>query len=435
MTQDSLGVAVVGVGMVGRAHAAGYRTAAGLFDINDRPDTRLVAIADAYEPFAVDAAKRFGYERSETSWQAIVDAPDIDVVSVAVANSMHREVVEAMLAAGKHVLCEKPLAPSVEDAKAMVAAAEAATTHAGIGFTFRRAPGINAIRQQVQEGAIGEVRHFNGHYWCDYGQNPNGPISWRYRGGPGSGALADIGSHMIDLGEYICGPMTSVSGAVFQTFTTERPVPTGVTVGHGGGEVGEEKEAVDNEDIATFTATFANGSVGTFSISRVAHGLPNGLGFEVFAEKGHGGLRPEPAGRVHLRRPRTGRHRERAAAGAARARSTPTSSAACRWTSRRSATGRTTSSPGRPVPSSTRWPGSTGCPPYRRCSTDSTTWRSSPPSPSPHSTAARPSPSPDHAHPPRHRPKDHAHEARRLHRRACMTCPSRRRWRSCATSA
>ena len=125
MTQNSIGVAVIGVGMVGRAHAAGYRTAAGLFDI-DRPETRLVAIADAYEPFAVDAAKRFGYERSETSWEAIVDAPDIDVVSVAVANSMHREVVEALLAAGKHVLCEKPLAPSVEDAKAMVAAAEAA---------------------------------------------------------------------------------------------------------------------------------------------------------------------------------------------------------------------------------------------------------------------------------------------------------------------
>ena len=287
MTQNSLGVAVIGVGMVGRAHAAGYRTAAGLFDINDRPDTRLVAIADAYEPFAVDAAKRFGYERSETSWEAIVDAPDIDVVSVAVANSMHREVVEALLAAGKHVLCEKPMAPSVEDAKAMVAAAEAATTHAGVGFTFRRAPGINAIREQVLAGAIGEVRHFNGHYWCDYAQNPNSPISWRYRGGPGSGALADIGSHMIDLGEYVCGPITSVSGAVFQTFTTERPVPArGDGRPRCGGEVSDEKEAVDNEDIATFTARFANGAVGTFSISRVSHGLPNGLGFEVCAERG-----------------------------------------------------------------------------------------------------------------------------------------------------
>jgi predicted dehydrogenase len=288
MTQDSLGVAVIGVGMVGRAHAAGYRNAGTLFD-TDRPETRLVALADAYEPFATDATSRFGFERSETSWEAIVEAPDIDVVSVAVANSMHREVVEALLAAGKHVLCEKPLAPSVEDAKAMVAAAEAADTHAGIGFTFRRAPGINAIRQQVLEGDIGQVRHFNGRYWCDYAQEPGRPISWRYKGGPGSGALADIGSHLIDLAEYLCGPMTSVGGAVFSTFTTQRPVPVGTVVGHGAGEVGDEMDSVDNEDVATFTASFASGAVGSFSVSRVAHGLANALAFEVITERGSAG--------------------------------------------------------------------------------------------------------------------------------------------------
>ncbi|MEJ1105765.1 Gfo/Idh/MocA family protein [Kribbella sp. CCNWLW201] len=283
MTQNSLGVAVIGAGMVGRAHAAGYRAASQLYDL-DLPEIRLVAVADAYEPFAVDGAKRFGYERSETSWQAIVDAPDIDVVSVAIANELHRPVVEALLAAGKHVLCEKPLAPSVDDAKAMVAAAEAADTISGVGFSFRRTPGINAIREQLE--AIGPVRHFNGHYWCDYAQNPGNPMSWRYKGGPGSGALADIGSHMVDLGEYLCGPIASVSGAVFQTFTAERPVPLGATVGHAAGAVGDTFEPVENEDIATFTATFANGAVGTFSISRISHGLPNGLGFEVFAADG-----------------------------------------------------------------------------------------------------------------------------------------------------
>jgi predicted dehydrogenase len=285
MTKDSLGVAVIGVGMVGRAHAAGYRAATQLYDL-DLPEIRLTAIADAYEPFAVDAAQRFGYERAETSWQAIVNAPDINVVSVAIANDMHRPVVEALLAAGKHVLCEKPLAPSVDEAKAMVAAAEAAETQSGVGFSFRRTPGINAIRSELGSGSIGAVRHFNGHYWCDYAQNPDNPISWRYKGGPGTGALADIGSHVIDLGEYLCGPIVSVSGAVFQTFTTERPVPLGATVGHAAGAVGEEKEPVENEDIASFIATFASGAVGTFSISRVHHGLPNGLGFEIFAERG-----------------------------------------------------------------------------------------------------------------------------------------------------
>jgi predicted dehydrogenase len=285
VTEKSLGVAVIGAGMVGRAHAAGYRVASQLYDL-DLPEIRLVAIADAYEPFAVDGAKRFGYERAETSWQAVVEAPDIDVVSVAIANELHRPVVEALLAAGKHVLCEKPLAPSVDDAKAMVAAAEGADTQSGVGFSFRRTPGVNAIREQLDSGAIGPVRHFNGHYWCDYAQNPGNPMSWRYKGGPGTGALADIGSHMIDLGEYLCGPIASVRGAVFQTFTKERPVPLGATVGHAAGAVGDTKEPVENEDIATFTATFASGAVGTFSISRVAHGLPNGLGFEIFAADG-----------------------------------------------------------------------------------------------------------------------------------------------------
>jgi predicted dehydrogenase len=285
VTEESIGVAVIGAGMVGRAHAAGYRTASQLYDL-DLPDVRLVAIADAYEPFAKDGADRFGYERAETSWEAVVDAPDIDVVSVAIANELHRPVVEALLAAGKHVLCEKPLAPSVEDAQAMVAAADAAESQAGVGFSFRRTPGINAIRQQLHDGAIGEGLHFNGHYWCNYAQNPQAPISWRYRGGPGTGALADIGSHMVDLGEYLYGPIASVSGAVFQTFITERPVPLGATVGHAAGAVGEETGPVENEDIATFTATFRSGAVGTFSISRISHGLPNGLGFEVFAERG-----------------------------------------------------------------------------------------------------------------------------------------------------
>ncbi len=172
----------------------------------------------------------------------------------------------------------------------MVAAAEAAHSQSGVGFSFRRTPGINAIREQIRNGAIGEVRHFNGHYWCDYAQHPNNPMSWRYKGGPGTGALADIGSHMIDLGEYLCGPIASVSGAVFQTFTTERPVPLGVTVGHAAAAVADTKEPVENEDIATFTATFAGGAVGTFSISRISHGLPNGLGFEIFAAGGAAGF-------------------------------------------------------------------------------------------------------------------------------------------------
>src|SRR3954471_14339839 len=170
----SIGVAVIGAGMVGRAHANTYRNASTVYSL-DRPATRLVAIADVHKPFAVDAAARYGFARAETDWRAVIDAPDVDAVSVAVANSLHREIVEAALAAGKHVLCEKPLAPSVPDAQAMVDAAAAAPGQVdAVGFTFRRSPAINAIKQQV-EARLGPVRNFVGDYWCDYGCDPQRP--------------------------------------------------------------------------------------------------------------------------------------------------------------------------------------------------------------------------------------------------------------------
>jgi predicted dehydrogenase len=285
VTSESIGVAVVGAGMAGRAHAAGYRSATTLYDAG-LPAVRLVAIADVNAAFAADTARRFGYQRAEPGWEAVAAAPDVDVVSVVVANPLHRRIVEGLLAAGKHVLCEKPMAPSVEDATAMVAAARASGRQAAIGFTFRRSPAIAAIRDQVQGGTIGRPLHFNGHYWCDYGCDPHAPMSWRYKGGPGSGALSDIGSHLLDLAEFLCGPVRSVRGAVLSTVVAERPLPLGTAVGHAAVEVGEEREPVENEDLVTLTATFASGATGTLSASRVAYGLANSLGFELFAESG-----------------------------------------------------------------------------------------------------------------------------------------------------
>ena len=290
MSESSIGVAVIGAGMAGRAHANGYRSAPAVFG-TDLPGVRLVAIADAHEPFAADTARRYGYERAETSWEAVAEAGDIDAVSVVVANTLHREIVEALLDAGKHVLCEKPLAPSVADGQAMVDRAAKSDRVAAVGFTFRRSPAINAIREQITGGSLGPAVHFSGHYWCDYGFDPDAPMSWRYKGGPGSGALADIGTHLVDIGEFLCGPVQSVHGAVLKTTTPDRPVPLGTAVGHAGGvPVSDQREAVENEDIATFTAAFASGATGTFSVSRVAYGLPNALGFEVFCAGGAAGF-------------------------------------------------------------------------------------------------------------------------------------------------
>jgi predicted dehydrogenase len=302
MSRDPIGVAVVGAGMAGRAHLAGYRAAATV-EGPALPPVRLVAVADANRDLADAAARRFGYERAEYGWEAVAAADDIDVVSVVIANHLHREVVEGLLAAGKHVLCEKPMAPGVEDAEAMVAAAVAARRagiESAIGFSYRRSPAIAAVRGLVEEGGLGRPVHFNGHYWCDYGADPAGPMSWRYRGPAGSGALADVGSHLVDLAEFVCGPITSVCGAVLSTQIGERALPLRAPIGHAAAELSNVYEPVENDDLAAFTATFASGAVGTLSASRVAPGHPNALGFELFTRNGGVAVDLERAGEFGL---------------------------------------------------------------------------------------------------------------------------------------
>ncbi len=282
---QGIGVAVIGAGMAGRAHAHGYRSAGTVFSTS-LPPIRLVSVADINADLAADTALRYGFERSDTSWQDIVKADDIDVVSVVVANSLHREIVEELAAAGKHVLCEKPLAPTTEDAQAMVEAVEAAGIVARVGYTFRRTPGIAAVKEQIDSGRLGRPLYINAQYWTNYGSDRNAPVTWRYRGLPGSGALADLGSHLTDTAEFLLGSVESISGAALTTVITERPVPVGNVIGHAKVEVGQDREPVTNDDWASFSARFSSGATGDLSVSRIAYGHPNTLKFEVFCEEG-----------------------------------------------------------------------------------------------------------------------------------------------------
>jgi predicted dehydrogenase len=282
---QDIGVAVIGAGMAGRAHAHGYRSAGTVF-APGLPPVRLVSVADINEDLARDTAGRYGFERADLSWEAIVKADDIDAVSVVVANHLHREIVAELAAAGKHILCEKPLAPTSTDAAAMIDAVDAAGVVARVGFTFRRTPGISAVRDQLRSGELGRPLYISAQYWTDYGSDPKAPMSWRYRGEPGSGALADLGSHLTDVTEFLFGPVEEVTGAALSTAITSRPVPLGAVVGHAHVEVGDEREPVENDDWASFSARFANGATGDLSVSRVAFGHPNTLKFEVFCERG-----------------------------------------------------------------------------------------------------------------------------------------------------
>ena len=283
----SLGVAVIGAGMAGKAHAAAYRAASTLYKPT-LPPIRLVSIADINVELGAEAAARYGFERHDSDWRAIVDDDGIDVVSVVVANFLHREIVEALLAAGKHVLCEKPLSDTIDDARAMAEAARAAAdrgTLARIGYSYLRAPGIAFIRSLIDDGRLGDVLHFSGRYWTDYGCRPDAPMSWRYQGPAGAGALGDVGSHLSYIAEYLCGDVQRVSGGRFHTSITERPKPLGAVVGHTRGNVSDELAPVENDDYATFNAQFER-CVGTLEVSRVAAGHPNDLSLEIFGSKG-----------------------------------------------------------------------------------------------------------------------------------------------------
>ncbi|WP_219416525.1 Gfo/Idh/MocA family protein [Pseudonocardia nigra] len=283
MSHD-IGVAVIGAGMAGRAHAHGYRSAGTVFSPG-LPPVRLVSVADINEDLARDTAQRYGFQRGDSSWEAVVKADDIDAVSVVVANDLHREIVTELAAAGKHVLCEKPLAPTSADARAMIDAVAAGIV-ARVGFTFRRAPGISAVREQLRSGRLGRPLYISAQYWTDYGCDPQAPMSWRYRGRPGSGALADLGSHLTDVAEFLLGPVDSVHGAALTTVVPDRPVPIGHVVGHAHVEVSDRREPVENDDWASFSVRFANGATGDLSVSRIAYGHPNTLEFEVFCEHG-----------------------------------------------------------------------------------------------------------------------------------------------------
>src|SRR3954463_11494556 len=236
---EQISVAVIGAGMAGRSHAAAYRMANSVSGPG-LPPIRLAVIADANLALAEDGARRYGYEKALPSWQAVAEDPSIDAVSIVVGNALHRPIAEALVKAGKHVLCEKPLAGSMEDARAMVELEKQGKAVTAVGYTSRRSPAIAAIRDHVRNGELGEMSLFNGRYWCDYACDPRSPLTWRFKGGLGSGALGDIGAHVIDAAEYICGRIVAVSGGALSIQIPKRPLPLGAVVGHGAAPVSEE---------------------------------------------------------------------------------------------------------------------------------------------------------------------------------------------------
>ncbi|MCL6731966.1 Gfo/Idh/MocA family protein [Streptomyces neyagawaensis] len=283
-----LRVGMVGYAFMGAAHSQGWRTAGRVFDL---PLSPVLAAVCGRDRDAVRAmADRHGWATTETDWRALVTRDDIDLVDICTPGDSHAEIALAALAAGKHVLCEKPLANTVEEAEAMTAAAEEAHARgqvAMVGFNYRRVPATALARRMVAEGRLGALRHVRVTYLQDWLVDPEFPLTWRLRKeSAGSGALGDLGAHIVDLAQYLAGePVIGVS-ALTETFVRERPLPAGASSGLASTGGSTARGAVTVDDAALFTGRFASGAIASFEATRFATGRKNALCIELNGERG-----------------------------------------------------------------------------------------------------------------------------------------------------
>jgi len=276
---SQIGVAVIGGGMIGGAHAFAYMAQHTILPTLDRP-VRLVKAVDSDLNAAETLARRFGFEGAGTDWKEILTDSRIGVVSIALPNFLHYEVAKALLQAGKHVLCEKPLATSPADAWDLVRVAERTGRVAATSFNYRRIPAVAEARRQVTANAFGNPIALNCYYHADYCSDPAHPFSWRYEKSlAGAGALADLGVHAIDMMRCLCGDIRRIRGASLVTAIDRRRLPATVVKGHAKPALLDEDRPVDTDDVAHALLEFENGCMGNLSVSRVAVGSRNQLGF------------------------------------------------------------------------------------------------------------------------------------------------------------
>ena len=273
----TIGVGMVGYAFMGAAHSHAWRTAPHVFDLPLRP--AMVALCGR-SPSAVEAAAvRYGWESAQTDWREVIKRDDVHLVDICTPGDQHAEIAIAALAAGKHVLCEKPLANTVAEASAMAEAARRASlrgVRAMVGFNYRRVPALALARELVLVGKIGNIRHVRATYLQDWLVDPAFPLTWRLRREQaGSGALGDLGSHIVDLTQFLTGDLITGVSAATATFVDSRPLPSGTGSG-----------PVTVDDAALFLARLAGGALASFEATRFATGRKNQLQVELNGDRG-----------------------------------------------------------------------------------------------------------------------------------------------------
>lgn len=278
----TLRVGMIGYGFMGRAHSNAWRQAPFFFPLKAKVELHTLC---GRTPSKVQAARvQLGWQFAATDWREVVDSPLIDVVDIATPNNSHAEIALAAARAGKHILCEKPLALNVKQAEAMLAAVEKAKVVHMVCHNYRRVPAIAQAKKMISEGALGQIYHFHARYAQDGLVDPDAPMRWKLRREiAGSGAHGDINVHIIDLARYLVGEFKEVCG-VMDTFIKERPLPPepGISAQPGA----KERAKVDVDDTVLMIGRFENGAVANLEATRYAAGRRNHMAFEINGSKG-----------------------------------------------------------------------------------------------------------------------------------------------------
>ncbi|MCF6102779.1 Gfo/Idh/MocA family protein [Mesorhizobium muleiense] len=268
--KPQLRIGLIGTGFMGRTHVFGFAAAQRVFDLPY--ELVLHTVADRTEELAAQAAQTLGFARASGDWTRLVEDPEIDVIDITAPNAFHKEMALGAIAAGKHVYCEKPLAPLAADARQMADAAEAAGVRTQVGFNYLCNPLLALAREMIRAGELGEIRSYRGIHAEDYMADADSPFTFRHDPA-GGGALADLGSHALATAEFLLGPVEQVVGDTV-TVIASRP--------DGGGR----HRAVEVDDIGRAFLRFANGASGSIEASWVATGRKMQHDFEVYGTKG-----------------------------------------------------------------------------------------------------------------------------------------------------
>jgi len=269
-----IGVGMIGYAFMGKAHSNAFKKMPYIF-WPPAAIPRLITICGRHEASVAEAARRFGYEGYTTDWKQIIADDRIKIVDNGSPNYLHAEPCIEAAKAGKHVICEKPMARNAKEAKEMRDAVKKYGVKNIVGYNYRMAPAIVLAKNLIMDGKLGKIFHFRARYLQEWIAEPDFPMIWKLRKAEsGSGALGDLGAHIIDLGRFLCGEIKSVM-SVMTTFIKERDnLET------------KQKEKVDVDDAFASVVEFDNGAIGTLEASRFCHGRKNFNIIEINGEYG-----------------------------------------------------------------------------------------------------------------------------------------------------